>query len=184
MKLREYQANTIKAMNNTTCNSIINIATGGGKTFIFTEFVKQHKDKNIVILVDRLVLQKQINSYLSKFVHYTKTYTIQSYKKIMRDIKKAHYIIIDEAHMVNYKEGRYKDIIESANKDCIIFGFSATPYRPINNYKNLDTLWGENKLFKKEIAKYTYKDLLNKGYLMDIDYLTDEKNNLFDAIKL
>ncbi len=182
MKLREYQVKTIQAMNNATCNSIVNIATGGGKTVIFTEFVKDHQDKNIVILVDRLVLKKQIYEYIDVFNNYTKVYTIQSYKNIMVDIKKADYIIIDEAHMVNYKEGKYKEVIEAANENCIIFGFSATPYRPINNYKNLEPLWGENKLFKKEIAKYTYKDLLNKGYLMDIDYLTDSTNVLFHAI--
>lgn len=116
-------------------------ATGSGKTVIFSTIVKRYtekKDVRVLILVHRKELRKQTVSTLkksydidafeilpgSRFLPKKKIYIglIQTVRNRLEKLKNIDMIIIDEAHL-----GNFKKIHENITGDQIIIGFSATP---------------------------------------------------------
>jgi superfamily II DNA or RNA helicase len=152
------------------------LATGGGKTFIFAEMSKsaQKHDQTVWILVPRNELLNQASEHLAAVgvVHgridakhqestafnvqlVSKDTLIRRYDKIKRP---PTFIIVDESHLAL---DRYMEIADRY-PEAKILGVTATPER-------LDGR-GLSDLYETMVMGPTIKDLVELGYLSDIDY--------------
>lgn len=151
--LRTYQESTIsgvrKKLRSGRKRIIVQLATGGGKTVIFSYIAKKLWDKNIrtLIFTDRIELLKQAGSALDKFnlnphlIHgQVRPETLKSAplciameqtlaRRLGQEKYKAFlysfdYIFIDEAHKTSFD--KYFDFF---NPKANVFGFTATPTR-------------------------------------------------------
>lgn len=169
----------------------VQLATGGGKTVIFSEVAKRHKGQTL-ILVDSIELVYQTkrnfkdagtfistNKFLpSNDIVIAMADTIWSrLKKDKELIKRFDLLIIDECHI--WKFNKIFDYIPNAK----ILGFTATPVR-LKRITYLD----ENGLewTKEETMSQVYEDiicgvdiseLIERGYLVDEETYTIPVNS-------
>jgi hypothetical protein len=149
--LRDYQRECLNTiLNKGPGGYLIQLATGLGKTVIFTELSKYIKGK-ILILSHRTELVYQPMKYLncSKAIELGENYsngekvvisTIQTFCRRYEKFGKRHFeiIIIDEAH--HSAAQRYREIIEHFQPNKLL-GFTATPNRADNI--RLDNIFDE-----------------------------------------
>ena len=135
MELRPYQEDLLKKITSNTNQRIcVQLATGGGKTVIFTTLAKQY-DGRVLILVDSRELVGQTakhftdaSTFEAKDKVFPKTKIVVSMVQTLKSRLKKYpnliadfdLIIIDECHVIIYEK-----ILEIAN--CKIIGFTATP---------------------------------------------------------
>lgn len=182
IKLRTYQQEAIEAIINTDVNGIIKLPTGSGKTVIFTELIHQNLNKKFLILTDRKILINQIKNYLK-----TNNYELITRQKIQNfDVKQLklflfdfNFILIDEAHGVNYEQGGYNYVASNTPTHTKIIGFTATPFRLKGS--STEVIYGKNKIFKKIIYEKSYNQLVDTGYLSPIKYIVNKDN--YDSLQ-
>lgn len=143
MKLREYQDNFILNVSKKLRISrkiCAQLATGGGKTIIFSSIAQRYtakNDKSVLIVVNRKELLQQtrktlyraygINAELivagSKYVAPAKIYLgmVESVNRRMSKIKNVGLFIIDEAHRGEFNK------LHDHFPEALILGFTATP---------------------------------------------------------
>jgi len=207
LKLRPYQKDVINKVllhlkNNERC--CVSLATGGGKTVIFSELVNQLNGR-VLICVHREELVYQTSRTLSK----EHDLLIPKVKRIDKDIcvamvqtlnnriKKGEvdinsfdYIIVDECH-----RGEFMKILDMFNNKVI--GFTATPNYEKNRYfyKCL-ACGGEHdsmgKCCKRKLKKYRENIPLSRYYhtliegveineLINQGYLVPDENFILDV---
>lgn len=178
MKLRDYQKECINVIRNEDSNHLIVIATGGGKTVIFTHLAVEcsRKGERILIVVPQEELLQQTKNTLLKMdsnldigivkaekddVHsniviatrQSLTHSKSTRIERMNDHGKFKYVIIDEVHQANKQSLTISSKIPNAK----ILGFTATPF-------NIEL----NKIFKKGISfQKTVLDMIEEGYLVE-----------------
>jgi superfamily II DNA or RNA helicase len=160
MELRDYQKEVVQlALTNQNKTALYVLPTGAGKTVIFTAIIKKllEENKKILVLAHRRILIEQIHRY-NEGNHNLQVATKQGYVNKL-DFA-PDYIIIDEAHNVDYEKGQYKAILEAHN-NAVVVGFTATPIRMNNGL-----IYGKDKFFKSVDYFKKPEDLINAGYLV------------------
>lgn len=161
------------------------LATGGGKTVIFTDLARRISEKGnrVLILTDRIELLKQAGGTFYKFgldpyfiraggrvkniPDHHSTY-IGMVETVARRIDKVsfphfHMVIIDECH-----KGNFKKIMKHPHfKDSFFAGFTATPIAeskrdPLKNY------------YDDIIIPCQIGDLIQAGYLCEYSHVMAE----------
>lgn len=163
-ELREYQKDIIEKVLNSQQSTLIQISTGGGKTIIAKEIIKDlmYHSKSVLFVVPKLVLMDQTIKVLRELnpqiIHGKKKYnlsnklfisTIQTISR--RKSLNPDVIFIDEIHF-GY-DGEMIKNLKSQNPDARIIGLSATPYD-----RNGKLLKGFDLILDKYDMKYMIKN--------------------------
>lgn len=185
IQLRDYQKDLIdKALLKLTLfdKVCMQLATGGGKTVIFSEIAKNYNG-NVLILVDseELVTQtaKTINAqtfeaknklFPTSRIVVGMTPTIWSRLKKTPDILK-HFdlVIIDEAHVWIHNK-----LFDFCKIDCKFLGVTATPVR----LKRVPFFIGDDEWSREELMSDIYDDIVcgvGIDYLIENNFLVDEE---------
>ena len=192
MKLRDYQQQAITEITEAfrTRNRLAyQLATGGGKTFIFS-YLASNYDGKVMILVNRQELVSQTTETIKELGGDLNRISIGMVETINNKIKKGlnplegvNLLIVDECHRLEFVK-----VIDKAPEGCKILGFTATPitdkvdyfYRCkrcfISKDKEFKCCNNEATKWRKKIAladHYEYliqgvgiKDLINRGMLV------------------
>ncbi len=151
---------------------LFTLATGGGKTFIFSYIAKNAslKQKNILVLVHRVELLRQTSKSLHKLgcshglinPNYTpnpselvQVASVQTVVRRLHKITAPDLIIIDEAH--HSSAGSWKKIIDYY-PDAKILGVTATPCRGDGR--------GLSEMFDNLILGPQTPELIDMGFLV------------------
>lgn len=168
--LRNYQKDIISKTLNTQQSTLIQIPTGGGKTIIAKEIIKNliKNNQKILFVVPKLILMdqtievfKELNPQIyhgkNKYKNYKNIFisTIQTASK-RKDIK-FDVIFIDEIH--HGFDGEMINRLKLNNLDSRIIGLSATPYD-----KSGKLLKG----FDLVLDKYDMKYLIQHNFLVPL----------------
>jgi len=177
-------------------NALIVASTGSGKSLIIADIAKRLNSNVLVFCPSKEILQqnyKKMCIYTDECAMYSASVgkkeistitfcTIGSVKDNAELFEKFGYIIIDEAHLVNPKQGMYKIFLSQLKAK--VLGLTATPYRLESDvdydWKTKTFNGAESRLcmltnykkpiFKEVIYEIDTKVLLEQGYLSDIKY--------------
>ena len=198
IKLRDYQANTLKKIDNTFKNKKFTSAilpTGAGKSFVALAEMLEYKNKEILYLAPNDEILSQIESYIIQFIHGTKgslgskrrkqiikntfpnlrleTYSYLSNSNDSENIINHNYdlIIFDELHRTGASEWGKKvdNLLDYQNENVKVLGITATPVRDVDGIDMSDTI-------AKKLG-YTDKEIKKKKHIAS-------NMSLIDAIKL
>ena len=191
LELRDYQRAAIDSIyhwfSRETGNPVISIATGGGKSVIIADFLKEvlekWPDQRILVLVHVSELIKQNFSTLLKLwpeapvgvysaglgrregIDPITVAGIQSVYRKSSELGHRDLVIVDEAHRIPPAgEGMYQTLLtglREINPHLRLIGLTATPYRMGQGY-----LWdGEGALFDGPSYQIDIGTLVRLGYL-------------------
>ena len=192
--LRPYQEAAVERSvkflsNGTRKNGIIVLPTGAGKSLIIAGIAKE-LEKPVLIFQPRKEILEQNSEKLTNYGIKHSVYsaslnskrignitlaTIGSVHKKPEIFQQFPYVLVDECHYVNAKQGMYKKFLEVL--PCKILGLTATPYRLASNS------WGSvlrfltrtrPKVFHSVVYHVQIADLLRMGYLADLKYYNIE----------
>jgi DNA or RNA helicases of superfamily II len=194
LELRDYQKDSINAFWDYVAkggrSGIICAPTGSGKSLLVADICKTMieawKHTHIVIVTHRAEIIEQNKAEFESYYPEAKSaiYSaslnkketdervifagIQSIYKNVDKLPKIDLVIIDESHLVSQNEDsmyfRFISEIKHINKNVVILGLSATPYR-------LDSgilYEGENRLFESLIYDIGLRRLIDEGYLSPV----------------
>lgn len=192
MKARLYQQEIVNELNATDENRCVSLATGGGKTFVFSYFSREHlQGKKTLILVHREELLEQSYQTLlalglyaqkidgktkkidySKEVYVAMSLTLESrFKKNPNYITDIQTVIIDECHHNHYS--KLLPNFEGAR----LIGFTATPVTMKKDFKLSD-------IFTNLIEGVDISELIKQGALCkDVCYHLPLKPEDFQKLK-
>jgi DNA repair protein RadD len=198
IKLRDYQVKAVASAEEvieTGKNGVIVMPTGSGKSLVIAGVARDIPGKALVLQPNKEILEQ----------NYTKLYefgsrdmsiysasvgikrkgkvtfaTIGSIINKLDMFKDVEVVIVDECHLVNSKEGQYKELIETLGKPVV--GLTATPYRMHAAYGGAVV---EAKFLHRtrprifDHIKYVVQnaDLHEQGYLAPIEYHVNQDYN-------
>ena len=193
LQLRPYQAEAVNSgvsylQGNSNKNALMILPTGAGKSIVIANLVAPLEGKTIILQPSKEILEQNYAKYIG-YGYQASIYSASAgQKKIDRVtfctigsiIKKKHlfyglqHIIIDECHLVNSKDGMYKEFIETF-PNAKVLGLTATPYR-----LSSDSFGAQLKFLTRtkvkifhEILYYVQNDVLfNAGYLSKLEYFS------------
>ena len=123
-------------------NAIMVLPTGSGKSLIIADIASRIDGHTLVFQPSKEILEQNFKklcsygildcsiysaSFNSKEISRITFATIGSVKGHPELFGHFKNVIIDECHLVNPKEGMYKDFLSILN--CKVLGLTATPYR-------------------------------------------------------
>lgn len=186
----------LKAIEDKNCHPIVAVPTGGGKTHIVGELIKEylyrHPTRKIVVLSHVKEILEQDYEKITKYIpHEIGLYSAMLKSRTIRQVtvagiqsvyKKAvkfgdvGLVIIDEAHLVtDDNSGMYRTFLAEFNANYV--GLTATPFRPrgyLHQVKNAlfneicyDLTASEN--FQRLIREKFLSKLLSKATDMKMD---------------
>lgn len=207
--LRDYQVESVNVgkkflIENKSGGGLMVLPTGSGKSIIIAAIAKELPGNTLVLQPSKELVEQNY----AKMVSYVGKDSIGIYSASAgrKDIGKITFatigsiinkkelfaefsnIIVDEAHLVNSKGGRYEDLINTLGLP--VLGLTATPYR-LHAYA--DNFTGERsvvakflhrtrpRIFNKLIHVTQIKDLYEKGFLCPVMY---EMNDLYDHARI
>ncbi len=197
MKLRQYQSAAIRAIFKELKHhdkALVVLATGAGKTVLFSELINIALAKKphlrILILVNRNILINQTDNYFedagvfcaglgSKDLN--KNITIASIQSLVNWKKDLNFdfCVIDECHTTKLDSG-IGAVLYQKLKPIKILGVTATPF-----YANGVPLWGSEEFFTRAPCfQKTIKDLTLAGYLAPIILAGQGKETTIDTRKV
>mgnify|MGYP003450383107 CR=1 FL=1 len=168
-------------------NALIVIPTGGGKSWIIADIAKRLNENVLVFCPSREILiqnfekmqkilpfdcaiysasvgQKQIAK-----ITFATIGSVKSHPELFTNFKN---IIVDECHLVNPKEGMYKNFFDIVK--CKVLGLTATPYRlsSSRDYGSMLKFITRTKphVFYEVIYHVQVSKLLDMGYLAKLNY--------------
>ena len=208
--LRDYQKDLLEKINQNHHKKIcVQLATGGGKTVIFSELAENYNGR-VLILVDSSELVKQTSNHIkgagtfeakdklipSDKIIISMAQTLRSrIKKTPEMINDFDLIIIDECHVLCYEQ-----VLKLSN--CKVIGFTATPVsNRVDKYyfdfdkKEMFKDYADGRIeFKKDfylsdifddiIVGIPISSLIERGFLVpDENYIIpiDENDFKFDS---
>lgn len=168
-------------------NGLIVIPTGGGKSWIIADIANRLNDNVLIFCPSREILIQNFEkmqkispfdcavysaSVGKKQIAKITFATIGSAINHMEEFSHFRYVLIDECHLVNPKEGMYKTFLSSLN--CIIIGLSATPYR-LSSSRDFGSMLKfitrtRPCVFSEVIYQVQISTLLDMGYLAKVNY--------------
>lgn len=190
-KLRDYQQKASDAAvdffnSKSKKNTIMVLPTGSGKSLVIADIANRLKEHTLVFQPSKEILEQNFNklcsygvldcsiysaSFNSKEISRITFATIGSVKSNPEAFAHFKNIIIDECHLVNPKQGMYKDFFEVVK--CKILGLTATPYRLASNSFGSTLRFitrTRPSVFKEVIYQVQISTLLNMGYLAKLNY--------------
>jgi DNA repair protein RadD len=202
--LRPYQEQAVEASvaflkSKENHNAIEVLPTGSGKSLIIANIVDRLEAPTLIFQPSREILD-QNHEKLRSYGYEASVYSASKGRKEISNITLAtigsvvnkanlftnfKYILVDECHLCNSKEGMYKTFLtEVMNSGAKVLGLTATPYRLASNS------WGSElrfltrtrpRIFKEMIYYVQNKQLFDEGYLSKMEYATA---NGFDRNRL
>ena len=180
-------------------NGLIVIPTGGGKSWILADIANRLNNNVLIFCPSREILIQNFEkmqkicpfdcavysaSVGQKQIAKITFATIGSAINHMEEFSHFRYVLIDECHLVNPKEGMYKTFLSSLK--CKIIGLSATPYR-LSSSRDFGAMLKfitrtRPCVFSEVIYQVQISTLLDMGYLARLNYYAmnpagwDERN--------
>jgi DNA repair protein RadD len=180
-------------------NAIEVLPTGSGKSLIIANIVKELGEPILIFQPSKEILEQNL-SKLQSYGYQAAVYSASKGRTEVSNITFAtigsvigktslfenfRYIIVDEAHAVNAKEGMYKTFLEALMESGTkVLGLTATPYRLANNSYGPELRFltrTRPRVFREMIYYVQNRQLFDHGYLARIEYAT---HNGFDRAKL
>ena len=149
-KLRDYQQEASDAAvsffsdkSSAKHNGILVLPTGAGKSLVIADIASKIDEPLIVLQPSKEILEQNVAKFASYGITDFGVYSASLGQKVIDRITFAmigslmnhvdefdsfHKILIDECHLVNPREGQYKEFIERIEGRQVI-GLTATPYR-------------------------------------------------------
>lgn len=191
--LRDYQkAASDKAVaffkdKNKKSNGVMVLPTGAGKSIVIADIAHRLNDYVLIFCPSREIVEQNFKklcsygildcsiysaSFNSKEVSRITFATIGSVKNHPELFTHFKNIIVDECHLVNPKEGMYKDFFDAVK--CKVLGLTATPYRLSSNrdFGSMLKFITRTKphVFSEVIYHVQVSTLLDMGYLAKLNY--------------
>lgn len=168
-------------------NGLIVIPTGGGKSWILADIANRLNDNVLIFCPSREILIQNFEkmqkicpfdcavysaSVGQKEIAKITFATIGSAINHMEEFSHFRYVLIDECHLVNPKDGMYKTFLSSLK--CKIIGLSATPYR-LSSSRDFGSMLKfitrtRPCVFSEVIYQVQISTLLDMGYLSKLNY--------------
>ena len=192
-KLRDYQQQAsdaaIRFFRDTKSkkNAIMVLPTGSGKSLIIADIAARLDGHVLVFQPSREILEQNYRKLCSYGVLDCSVYSASMGRKEVSRITFAtigsvrnhpelfqhfQYIIIDECHLVNPKEGMYRDFLSMLR--CKVLGLTATPYR-LSSSRDFGAMLKfitrtVPRVFSDVIYQVQIGTLLDMGYLAKLRY--------------
>ncbi len=168
-------------------NAIMVLPTGSGKSLIIADIANRLDGHTLVFQPSKEILEQNFKKLCSYGVLDCSIYSASfNSKEISRitfatigSVKGhpelfAHFknVIIDECHLVNPKEGMYKDFLSILK--CKVLGLTATPYR-LSSSQDFGSMLKfitrtRPAIFKEVIYHVQVSTLLDMGFLSKLNY--------------
>lgn len=204
-QLRPYQQEASNAAvsffsdkGNAKHNGILILPTGAGKSLVIADIASHIDEPLIVLQPSKEILEQNFKKLMSygawdcsiysaslnrKEINRITFATIGSLMNHVEDFDHFHKILIDECHLVNPREGQYKEFIERVEGRQVI-GLTATPYRlgQTIDPKTINSKWPKYgsilkfltrtrpRVFDRVLYHCQIKTLLEAGYLAKLRY--------------
>lgn len=191
-QLRTYQQQASDAavaffQSPTKNNAIEILPTGSGKSLIIADIANRLDGYTLVFQPSKEILEQNYQKLLSYGIIDCSVYsasfnsknisritfaTIGSVIRCKEMFSHFKYIIIDECHLVNPKEGMYKTFLDSLK--CKVLGLTATPYR-LSSSRDFGCMLKfitrtRPRVFHDVIYAVQVSTLLEMGFLSKLDY--------------
>ena len=192
-KLRDYQQKASNAavnfFNNKAKknNAIMVLPTGAGKSLVIADIASRLEGHTLVFQPSKEILEQNYlklcsygildcsiysASFGRKEISMITFATIGSVKNHPELFQHFQYIIIDECHLVNPKEGMYRDFLSMLK--CKVLGLTATPYR-LSSSRDFGSMLKfitrtRPCVFSEVIYQVQISTLLDMGYLAKVNY--------------
>jgi len=189
INLRNYQQEAVDIALKSQ-NGVLVLPTGTGKSLVIAGICKQIQEPILILQPSKEILEQNFEkikaftnedigiysaSKNKKEIHRITLATIGSIKDL-EQFRQFKILLIDEAHVLDSKAGRYCEFIEEMGFKKII-GLTATPYRL--------KAWREGfswqflhrsrpKIFEKILYIYQIKQAFEEGFLCRISYFKYE----------
>ena len=159
-------------------NGLIVIPTGGGKSWVIADIANRLNDNVLIFCPSKEILVQNYEKMVKicpfdcavysasvgqKQIAKITFATIGSAVNHKEQFRHFKYVLVDEAHLCNPKEGMYKEFFQTLN--CKIIGLSATPYR-LSSSRD----FGSMLKFITRIYQVQISTLLDMGYLSKLNY--------------
>lgn len=168
-------------------NAIMVLPTGSGKSLIIADIANRLDGHTLVFQPSKEILEQNFKKLCSYGVLDCSIYSASFNSKEISRITfatigsvKAHSelflhfrnVIVDECHLVNPKEGMYKDFFDAVK--CKVLGLTATPYR-LSSSRNFGSMLKfitrtKPHVFSEVIYHVQVSTLLDMGYLSKVNY--------------
>ena len=168
-------------------NGLIVIPTGGGKSWVIADIANRLNDNVLIFCPSKEILvqnyEKMVKicpfdcavysaSIKQKQIAKITFATIGSAINHKEQFRHFKYVLVDEAHLCNPKEGMYKEFFQTLN--CKIIGLSATPYR-LSSSRDFGSMLKfitrtRPCVFSEVIYQVQISTLLDMGYLSKLNY--------------
>jgi len=168
-------------------NAIMVLPTGSGKSLIIADIAARLDGHVLVFQPSKEILEQNYKKLCSYGVLDCSIYsasfgrkevsritfaTIGSVKNHPELFQHFQYIIIDECHLVNPKEGMYRDFLSMLK--CKVLGLTATPYR-LSSSRDFGSMLKfitrtRPCVFSEVIYQVQISTLLDMGYLAKVNY--------------
>ena len=191
--LRDYQQqasdSAVTFFNNKTkkTNAIMVLPTGSGKSLIIADIASRLDGHTLVFQPSKEILEQNFKklcsygildcsiysaSFNSKEISRITFATIGSVKAHSELFLHFRNVIVDECHLVNPKEGMYKDFFDAVK--CKVLGLTATPYR-LSSSRDFGSMLKfitrtKPHVFSEVIYHVQVSTLLDMGYLSKVNY--------------
>ena len=169
-----------------TANGIMVLPTGSGKSLVIADIAarlgapvlvfqpsKEILEQNYAKLCAYDILECAVYSAScnSKAISRITFATIGSVKNHVEEFSHFRYVIVDECHLVNPKEGMYRDFFKAIR--CKIIGLTATPYRLYSTRNGAVLRFITNtspRVFSRLLFFVQIGYLCGQGYLAKLNY--------------
>ena len=191
--LRDYQkAASDKAVaffkdKNKKSNGVMVLPTGAGKSIVIADIAHRLNDYVLIFCPSREIVEQNFKklcsygildcsiysaSFNSKEISRITFATIGSVKSHPELFAHFKNIIVDECHLVNPREGMYKDFFDAVK--CKVLGLTATPYR-LSSSRDFGSMLKfitrtKPHVFSEVIYHVQVSTLLDMGYLSKVNY--------------
>lgn len=198
-ELRNYQKEAskaaVQAMRDGKSGLLI-LPTGAGKSLIIADIASNISSPLLVFCPSKEILEQNVDKFKSYNIYDFGVYsasagskdikritfaTIGSVNNHREDFSQFKYILIDEAHFVNSKEGMYHDFIQEQKR--VVVGLTATPYRLTRSMFGSELKFltrTRPRIFTDILYCCQIGELLSKGYLAELQYFDVSGKISFD----
>lgn len=173
----------------TKSNALEMLSTAAGKSVIIADIASRLDAPVLIFSPSKEILEQNYFKYLSYGFDNASIYsaclnskeigqvtfaTIGSVKSHPELFLRFKYILVDECHLCDPKQGMYKNFFDSLK--CKILGLTATPYR-LQSYRNYGSILkfltrSNPKIFSNLIYYVQTCDLMDEGYLTKPKYFS------------
>ena len=180
-------------------NTIEVLPTGSGKSLIIANIITELGEPVLIFQPSKEILEQNLEK-LSSYGYRAAVYSASKGRTEISNITFAtigsvvdktdlfsnfRYIIVDECHKVNSKDGMYKTFLKALMETGTkILGLTATPYRLSNNSFGSELRFltrTRPRIFSEMIYCLQNRQLLDAGYWARLEYIT---HNGFDRSRL